>query len=60
MRISTGHADGRLPSSPEQMAVLTQLVHRWIPVAMHGEALDTLARRLRQETRAFFERIFAI
>lgn len=60
MRISTGHADGRLPSSPEQMAVLTQLVHRWIPAAMHGEALDTLARRLRQETRAFFERTFAI
>ena len=59
MRISTGHADGRLPSSPEQMAVLTQLVHRWTPASMHGEALDTLARRLRHETRAFFDRTFA-
>jgi glutamate-ammonia-ligase adenylyltransferase len=59
MRIATGHADGRLPSNPEQLAILTQLVQRWTPDEMHGEALDALAGRLRRETRAFFERTFA-
>jgi glutamate-ammonia-ligase adenylyltransferase len=59
MRIATGHADGRLPSSPEHMAILTQLVHRWTPEAMHREPLDALAARMRRETRAFFERTFA-
>jgi glutamate-ammonia-ligase adenylyltransferase len=59
MRIATGHADGRLPSNPEQMAILTQLVHRWTSDEMHGEALDALAQRLRRDTRGFFERTFA-
>jgi [glutamine synthetase] adenylyltransferase / [glutamine synthetase]-adenylyl-L-tyrosine phosphorylase len=59
MRISTGHAEGRLPTNPAQMTALTELVHRWIPTSLHEGALDVVFRQIRRDTREFFERIFA-
>ncbi|HTA44773.1 MAG TPA: hypothetical protein VK789_20135 [Bryobacteraceae bacterium] len=58
VRISTGHAEGRLPTNKEQVEILTELVHRWTPASLHEGNLSTVSRRIRQETRAFFERLF--
>jgi glutamate-ammonia-ligase adenylyltransferase len=61
MRISTGHADGRLPTNPAQVAILTELVQRWTPPGFLETgvgALGRTARRIRRETRAFFQRVF--
>ncbi len=58
LRISTGHAEGRLPTNREQIEVLTELVHRWTPTTLHDGNLSSVSRRIRQETRAFYERIF--
>ena len=62
MRISTGHAEGRLPTNPAQMAILTELVRRWTPPGFLDTSdegtLQRTARRIRRETRAFFQRLF--
>jgi glutamate-ammonia-ligase adenylyltransferase len=58
LRISTGHAEGRLPTNREQIEVLTSLVHRWTPATLHEGSLGSVSKRIRQETRAFFERLF--
>jgi glutamate-ammonia-ligase adenylyltransferase len=69
MRISGGHAEGRLPTNPAQVAILTELVQRWTPAGFlegsgHGapalpvDALELTMRRIRRETRAFFQRVF--
>jgi glutamate-ammonia-ligase adenylyltransferase len=58
LRVATGHAEGRLPTNPAQVAVLTELVHRWVPTALRQGTLESVIRRIRRETRAFFERVF--
>ena len=57
-RISTGHAEGSLPTSPAQLEVLTSLVRRWTPEHLHRERLDLTLREIRQGTREFFNRQF--
>ena len=59
MRVSFGHALERLPASRAQLATLTELVHRWTPGNLHDGTLDEVSKRLRRETRAFFDRLFA-
>jgi [glutamine synthetase] adenylyltransferase / [glutamine synthetase]-adenylyl-L-tyrosine phosphorylase len=59
MRISTGHAEGRLPTNPAQMAPLTELVHRWTPASLHDEPLEVVFKRVRGNTRSFFDSIFS-
>ena len=58
MRVSTGHAEGRLPTNPAQIAILTELVQRWTPPGMIDGTLETVTRRIRRDTRSFFTRIF--
>ncbi len=58
LRVSTGHAEGRLPTNRAHIAILTELVHRWTPPNLHGGSLNAVSKRIRQETRAFFERLF--
>lgn len=58
LRVATGHAEGRLPTNPAQVAILTELVHRWTPSSLHEGTLESVARRIRRETRAFFDRVF--
>ena len=58
LRVSTGHAEGRLPTNRAQIEVLTGLVHRWTPPNLHDGSLNAVSKRIRQETRAFFERLF--
>jgi glutamate-ammonia-ligase adenylyltransferase len=60
MRVATGHAEGRLPTNPAQVAVMTELVHRWAPAALRQGTVESVMKRIRRETRGFFERIFAV
>jgi len=57
-RVSTGHAEGSLPTSQAQFEVLTGLVRRWTPEHLHQERLDVTLREIRQRTREFFNRLF--
>jgi len=57
-RVSTGHAEGSLPTSQAQFEVLTGLVKRWTPEHLHQERLDVTLREIRQRTREFFNRLF--
>ena len=58
IRISTGQAQGRLPTNPAQVATLTELVYRWTPERLHGVTLVEAVKRIRRDTRSFFERVF--
>ena len=57
-RISTGHAEGSLPTSPAQFEVLTDLVKRWTPPHLHEQRLDATLKEIRRRTREFFNRLF--
>jgi glutamate-ammonia-ligase adenylyltransferase len=57
-RLSSGHAEGSLPTSPSQFAVLTNLVKRWTPAHLHQQPLDFTLSEIRRRTREFFERLF--
>jgi glutamate-ammonia-ligase adenylyltransferase len=59
LRILTGHAEGRLPTNRAHIAILTDLVHRWTPPNLHEGTLSSVSKRIRQDTRAFFDRLFA-
>ena len=59
LRIAAGHAEGSLPAAPEQMRVLTELVHRWTPDHLHNRSLDAELAQIRERTREFFDRLFS-
>ncbi|HLH38320.1 MAG TPA: hypothetical protein VKX39_04160 [Bryobacteraceae bacterium] len=52
LRLLSGHAEGRLPSSEAQLSTLAALVARWSPLR-----LENLAE-IRTRTRALFDRLF--
>ena len=58
LRILTGHAEGRLPTNRAHIAILTDLVHRWTPPELHRGSLSAMLKRIRQETRVYFEHLF--
>jgi glutamate-ammonia-ligase adenylyltransferase len=53
LRISTGHAEGRLPA---RISRLTCLVRRWAPLEV---GLQDHLRDVQQRTRAFYDRVFS-
>jgi glutamate-ammonia-ligase adenylyltransferase len=57
-RLSTGHAEGSLPTSRTQFEVLTELVQRWTPAHLHLQPLDITLGEIRSRTREFFQRLF--
>lgn len=57
-RVSTGHAEGSLPTAQAQLEVLANLVQRWTPEHLHQQRLDVTLREIRQRTREFFNRLF--
>ncbi len=57
-RVSTGHAEGKLPTSPSQLEILTSLVNRWAPEHLRQQRLDATLREVRARTREFFNRLF--
>ena len=40
-RVSTGHAEGSLPTSQAQLEVLTNLVKRWTPEHLNQRRIDS-------------------
>ncbi len=62
MRVSTGHPDGSLPTSPSSRALLGELAGRWIPETLRQQSPDILFQatlaEVRQRSRALFDRIF--
>jgi glutamate-ammonia-ligase adenylyltransferase len=52
LRVLSGHAEGRLPSSEAQLETLGALLRRWTPIPL-GELAEIRAR-----TRALFDRHF--
>jgi len=58
-RVSTGHAEGSLPTARSQIEVLTNLVRRWTPEHLHQQRLDTTLHDIRRHTREYFRRVFA-
>jgi glutamate-ammonia-ligase adenylyltransferase len=58
-RLYSGHAQGSLPNSETQLAVITDLVHRWTPDHLNHSALAAQLAQIRHRTRELFDRIFA-
>ncbi len=59
MRVTTGHAEGRLPTAPGDRATLARLVAKWDVAGAHREDLEQRLNRIRMRTRQFFDRVFA-
>ena len=59
LRVSTGHAEGRLPTAPGDRATLARLVAKWDVAGAHREDLEQRLNRIRMRTRQFFDRVFA-
>ncbi|SPE42764.1 (Glutamate--ammonia-ligase) adenylyltransferase [Candidatus Sulfopaludibacter sp. SbA3] len=57
-RVSTGHAEGSLPTAQSQFDMLTSLVKRWTPEHLHQQRIDATLQEIRQKTREFFNRLF--
>jgi glutamate-ammonia-ligase adenylyltransferase len=59
IRLQTGHAGGRLPSSPARLQQLTEMVRRWTPAHLHDQTLNVELAQIQTRTRECFERLFA-
>ncbi|MCL6507329.1 MAG: glutamine-synthetase adenylyltransferase, partial [Bryobacteraceae bacterium] len=58
LRVSTGHAEGSLPTSQAQLDNLQELVCRWTPQHLHDQPLDVELAQIQMRTREFFDRLF--
>jgi glutamate-ammonia-ligase adenylyltransferase len=59
LRLSSGHAEGNLPSAPLQLQILTDLVSRWTPDHLHDQPLPEELAQIQRRTREYFDRLFA-
>ena len=59
LRLYSGHAEGSLPNSETQLAVLTALVHRWTPDHLNHQSLQSQLLHVRNRTREIFDRLFS-
>ena len=57
LRVLNGHTEGRLPTNPSQLAVLANLVGRWLPEQLQG-SLTAKLKEIRARTREFYCQIF--
>jgi glutamate-ammonia-ligase adenylyltransferase len=57
LRVLNGHTEGRLPTNPSQLAVLANLVGRWLPEQLQG-SLTAKLKEIRTRTREFYCQIF--
>jgi glutamate-ammonia-ligase adenylyltransferase len=58
MRLTSGHAEGRLPGAQDQLEMLTELVGRWTPDHLHDQPLPLELAQIQERTRENFERLF--
>ncbi len=59
LRVYSGHTEGSLPNSETQLAVLTNLVHRWTPEHLNRQPLRLELTKIQNRTREIFDRLFA-
>lgn len=59
MRLSSGHAEGQLPSSQLQLDMIEELVSRWTPDHLHDQPIPDELSQIQSRTREFFDRLFA-
>jgi glutamate-ammonia-ligase adenylyltransferase len=59
LRVWSGHAEGSLPNSESQLALLTQLVQRWIPEHLTRQPLKVQLSTIQNRNRELFERLFS-
>ncbi len=59
LRAWSGHAEGSLPNSESQLALLTQLVRRWIPEHLTQQALKVQLSTIQNRNRELFDRLFS-
>jgi glutamate-ammonia-ligase adenylyltransferase len=59
-RVSTGHAEGSLPTAQSQFDMLTSLVKRWTPPHLHQQRIDATLQEIRRKTREYFNRLFRV
>lgn len=60
LRVSTGHAEGSLPTAEAHLEMLTALVRRWTPDYLHDQPLEIELAQIRARTRDFFARLFGL
>jgi glutamate-ammonia-ligase adenylyltransferase len=60
LRISSGHAEGTLPTGGGALDNLTDLVRRWTPDHLHDQPLHVELAQIQTRTREFFDRLFHI
>jgi glutamate-ammonia-ligase adenylyltransferase len=58
MRLTSGHAEGRLPGAQAQLEMLTDLVGRWTPDHLHDQPLPLELTQIQERTREYFDRLF--
>lgn len=60
MRVWSGHSEGGLPNSETQLALLTELVQRWIPEHLTRQPLKTQLTTIQNRNRELFDRLFSL
>jgi glutamate-ammonia-ligase adenylyltransferase len=58
LRLSTGHAEGKLPGAQLQLEMISRLVARWTPEHLHDQPLPEELQQIQDRTREFFDRLF--
>jgi len=58
LRLTSGHAEGRLPGAQLQLEMLTELVGRWTPAHLHDQPLPQELSQIQMRTREYFDRLF--
>jgi glutamate-ammonia-ligase adenylyltransferase len=58
LRLTSGHAEGRLPGAQLQLEMLTELVGRWTPAHLHDQPLPLELAQIQMRTREYFDRLF--
>ena len=58
LRLYSGHAEGKLPSSETQLQILTEIVRRWTPEHLNRLPLQDQLAGIQVRTRALFEQLF--
>jgi len=60
LRVSTGHAEGGLPTAASQLETLSALVRRWAPEPLRDAPLAAALAHVQARTREFFDRLFQV
>lgn len=59
LRLTSGHAEGRLPAAQLQLQMIEELAGRWTPEHLHDQPLAEELEQMRAKTRDYFLRLFA-